>query len=190
MLYKQAYTFSWKKRWQRFFLLWFHNSSSLNCLVPPLSIHAFEREYGAKNACFACLQDYILKKKAFNAMKSQHVMSGILESWVESNMVTNTYTLNERWSVLMITGNLKAPVQPTRTWRSIAALGFLSWKCYAWPWRALHYSSHIWESQAYQVVRQGNSTLLTIKTCDPRGGRKKGEEDTYKFLDFPILARR
>lgn len=109
MLYKQAYTFSWKKRWQRFFLLWFHNSSSLNCLVPPLSIHAFEREYGAKNACFACLQDYILKKKAFNAMKSQHVMSGILESWVESNMVTNTYTLNERWSVLMITGNLKAP---------------------------------------------------------------------------------
>lgn len=54
----------------------------------------------------------MLKKKAFNAMKSQHVMSGILESWVESNMVTNTYTyhqLNERWSVLMITGNLKAP---------------------------------------------------------------------------------
>lgn len=45
-------------------------------------------------------------------MKSQHAMSGVLESWVESNMLTNTYIppVDESWSVLMIKENPKAPV--------------------------------------------------------------------------------
>lgn len=43
-------------------------------------------------------------------MISQHVMSGILESWVESKMLTYVPSVDERYSVLMLKGNLKAPL--------------------------------------------------------------------------------
>lgn len=65
-----------------------------------------------------------LKKKAVNATKSQHVMSGI--SRVGSNMLTLTYYHLMKGGPMKHKEIRKPPLQPTGTWRSIAALGFLS----------------------------------------------------------------
>lgn len=187
ILYRQAYTFSWTKRSADFFLnqmlqfkvLTFSSISPYLFLFPPPPPPLYTcfraREYGAKNECM--LAGFHLQEKS-RQCKWYHSMwwLGFWRVGFESNMLTKCTHTTSWWKVV---GPKAPPLQPTRTWRSIAALGFLSSKCHAWPWRAFMSQATSEKARPIKWSSKGNSTLLTIETVIRVGRRKKGEKISY-----------
>lgn len=159
--------------WQIFYIL-HSNSNALLSFSPVLSCSPSLFMLSSAWSKNAFLMDFILRKK--QSMQWNHNTWCLGFGELSRIICSHIHTVDDIWFKEI----LKVPVTSYRD-LAIAALGFPSWKCFAWPWRASFPGPSM--RRWYDRRKKGEYVLTVSWLVDKQRYHKMSELSDRSYLD-------